>query len=731
MEELQGQILAGRFLLHELIGEGGYGAVFRAEQLSIQRACAVKIIRTDADMRHDNVVERFRAEAVATSRLHHPNTVVIYDFGEDEARQMLFLAMEYLDGKSLYAVLEERGVLDLETTLHIANQMAASLQDAHDRRIIHRDIKPHNVMVMERGQDLFAKIIDFGIARVIRESSNTTMERMTADDTMVGTPYYMAPEQIRDQRVDGRTDMYALAICIYRMLTGRTPFQGGSGIIVATQHLTDKPLPLSAYKPDLQVPRELERVLLKALEKSMDDRYPSIAQFAEALNRASGLELGWSLTGAARLNQRSGRFIPMKTPEPARPMSPESATLPISDEVKLSIKEDAAFGHTAESSSEEVLRADMEAKWKQQQPGGPRSTFMMYPVNVGPDEATTRDALDVSPGAKTASGLPGAMPAIGGHGVAVGLLEPSSDDRPGSTLAVPASQVIELAAQAPQPAPPPHTRALPSTQTVSAAAPPSPRPPMADAEQTASASVEADADAAQGSSRRTLLLAAVVAGAAFLLVTLVAVVAFKGPSSTQTDTTRAAVAQGAAVAPTDPSPQTPPSAPQDKPDAGVAADAGETAQKTAQQTAGEGEDAPKGASSPSPAQLLEAVDQGRVAALARRPLALSVSKELSKKAKPERAKPAEVEKPEPASKEQVVSVPLTIRPTGYVIVTQGSKTIYKGADGKAELVVGKTYKFEVRPSAFGDPSNQGTFSIKEGASRIIFPRDQGQKVLIN
>lgn len=736
MEELQGQILAGRFKLHELIGEGGYGAVFRAEQLSVKRACAVKVIKTNADMRHDNVVERFRAEAVATSSLHHPNTVVIYDFGEDEDSQMLFLAMEYLDGYSLYHLLEERGALELETALHIANQMAASLQDAHERRIIHRDIKPHNVMLMERGGELFAKVIDFGIARVIMEANTTTMERMTADDTMVGTPYYMAPEQIRDQRVDGRTDMYALAICLYRMLTGRTPFQGGSGIIVASQHLTDRPLPLSAYKPDLDVPREFERVLLKALEKNMDERYTSIAQFAEALNHASGLDVSRSMTGGVRIGQRSGKFVPMSA-APRHTPTPDIATTPISDEVRLSIKEDAVFGETIEASSEEVLRAQLQNQWGDQADAPQRSTFMMYPVNVGPDESTARDPGPMALAPNIQQGQPAQRIAQQERATPATQVRPETerlplDERPGSTLAVPASQVQALGAalkpSAPAPAVPPQV-----AQNVAPTQQPTPAQPSTE---TVSTALEQSSTSKDASTRKTMLIAGMAAAGSFLVVAIIMAAIFKKDAQDPTPAQPSELTkQDTTPAPTDePTKEvTPPSDPAPNkvnkdasPPVNPAFIAGVTlANVEMGKAVSKAEKDAKIEAERVEQRIRPPVDNGKYC----------VSDPTGRKCKAFcRSNSSDARCPDPpnppSDKTVIINVGVTIMPAGYAKITAGGKKVYSGADGSVELESGKKYSFEILTAAFGDSVNKGTFTVSDDSKRIILPREKGARVVV-
>ena len=286
-DQFEGKEIAGRFLLGPLLGKGGYGAVFEAEQVSMKRRCAVKLLHQQL-LEDRNIVERFRAEAIATSKLSHPNTVVIYDFGVDEASGLLFLAMEFLEGVSLNEVISRQGPLPVDVVLHLVDQIAASLGDAHQRGIIHRDIKPHNIMVVPRPNDPYAvKVIDFGIAKILEETTLSTMDKLTRTGVMVGTPHYMAPEQIRDEEVDGRTDLYALGMCVYKMLTGRVPFSGGTAVDVACRQLTDVPGSLRSYAPALPVNEAFEQALLQAVSKEKQTRYASATVFARALRQSA------------------------------------------------------------------------------------------------------------------------------------------------------------------------------------------------------------------------------------------------------------------------------------------------------------------------------------------------------------------------------------------------------------------------------------------------------------
>lgn len=287
--ELTGERLSGRFELHEQVGEGGYGAVFRATQLSVDRECAVKVL-SPAIVSDERTVERFRVEAKTTSRLSHPHTVVLYDFGRDERRSVLFLAMEMLEGESVRQLVERDGPVGLGEAARITEQVAGSLQEAHEAGTVHRDVKPGNVMLVERGGDeQFVKVIDFGIAKAVREDVDI-QKSLTREDMMVGTPAYMAPEQIRGEAVDGRTDQYALAATVYFLVGGRAPFGGKTSMEVAARHLQEDPPSLSERGPGRRIPEAFDEILLKALSKEPRSRFDSVEEFGAELVEAAGAE---------------------------------------------------------------------------------------------------------------------------------------------------------------------------------------------------------------------------------------------------------------------------------------------------------------------------------------------------------------------------------------------------------------------------------------------------------
>ncbi|MEZ4366260.1 MAG: protein kinase [Kofleriaceae bacterium] len=283
--ELVGREIAGRYRLLAKLGEGGMGAVYRAEQLSLKRPIAVKLLRPEMSA-DAGLVRRFNAEAELAAKLSHPNTVAVFDFGQD-TDGTLFIAMELVDGTSLRAELQ-RGPMPVARVLAIAQQIAASLADAHARGIVHRDLKPDNVMLSQRGRQVdVVRVLDFGIAK-LRDDGRTTQQQMTQAGDMLGTPQYMAPEQIRAEPVDGRTDVYALGAIVYEMLTGRLAFEGPTVMAILSKHLTEAPTAPSARRTDVAIPPPLDALVLRALAKDPAQRPATMEAFADELAAAAG-----------------------------------------------------------------------------------------------------------------------------------------------------------------------------------------------------------------------------------------------------------------------------------------------------------------------------------------------------------------------------------------------------------------------------------------------------------
>jgi serine/threonine protein kinase len=291
--DLVGQVVADRYHITRKLGEGGMGQVYLAEHVKMGRRCAIKIM-TPGTMADPEAISRFNREAANASRINHPNVCAIYDFGETPDG-LIYLAMEYIEGKSLSAMLEENSALPPARAAEIVVQCAEALQVAHDLGIVHRDLKPDNIMVTTtRGRDL-VKVVDFGIAKAIGGDGGE--QKVTKTGFVVGTPEYMSPEQLSGDPVDGRSDLYSLGLVFYRMLTGATPFPADSQQETMIKRLTDDPLPLAQVKPEARFPAALQAVVDRVLARSPAARFPQAADFARAVR-----ELDRSITGMVDLD---------------------------------------------------------------------------------------------------------------------------------------------------------------------------------------------------------------------------------------------------------------------------------------------------------------------------------------------------------------------------------------------------------------------------------------------
>jgi serine/threonine protein kinase/ketosteroid isomerase-like protein len=284
--ELLPLIIDGKYRLERLIAHGGMGSVYRATHQQLERAVAIKILR--AEFLEDPVIaERFNREARAAARLKHPNIVAIYDFGF-LPYGAAYLVMELIEGRSLREEMRtlaaRHGQMRPERAATILAQVCAGIEAAHHRGIIHRDLKPDNVMI-ETATDGSERVLvlDFGIAKL--KDRDQGMRGITDENTVIGTPNYISPEQCTGQTVDARSDIYSLGVILYEMLTGRTPFAGQNTSAVLLRHLQEPPAPPSRFRPGLS--GELEQVVLRALAKNPSQRFAAAAQFAEHLLAAA------------------------------------------------------------------------------------------------------------------------------------------------------------------------------------------------------------------------------------------------------------------------------------------------------------------------------------------------------------------------------------------------------------------------------------------------------------
>ncbi|HET7379860.1 MAG TPA: serine/threonine-protein kinase [Gaiellales bacterium] len=283
---LVGQVVADRYHVIKKLGEGGMGQVYLAEHVKMGRRSAIKVM--SPAMVHDpDAVARFNREAANASRITHPNVCAVYDFGETPDG-LIYLAMEFVEGEPLTAVIERDGALPLARATAIFKQTADALQAAHDLGIVHRDLKPDNIMVARTrdGADL-VKVVDFGIAKAV--GGDEAGQKVTKTGLVVGTPEFMSPEQLSGDKVDGRSDLYSLALVYFRMLTGTLPFQADSVQETMIKRLTDEPAKLAEVRPDLAFPDGLQQVLDAALARTPAERYQTVAKFADDVVAVAGL----------------------------------------------------------------------------------------------------------------------------------------------------------------------------------------------------------------------------------------------------------------------------------------------------------------------------------------------------------------------------------------------------------------------------------------------------------
>lgn len=281
-DTLVGTVLAGRYRILQKLGEGAMGAVYLGEHLKIGRHDAIKVLR-DALATDREAIARFTRGARNVAAVQHPNVCTVYDYG-DTQDGLPFLAMEFIPGESLKELLDREGRLPLARAVSIAVQVAGALQAAHDAEIVHRDLKPANIMIMRARDDSDAvRVVDFDIAKGARDGEESELTRL---GFVVGTPEYMSPEQLMGERLDGRSDLYSLALVLFRMLAGTLPFRADSAQELMIQRLTVRPLPLAEALPGATFPPALESLLQRALSRRPIDRHAGAADFARELQAA-------------------------------------------------------------------------------------------------------------------------------------------------------------------------------------------------------------------------------------------------------------------------------------------------------------------------------------------------------------------------------------------------------------------------------------------------------------
>lgn len=304
-------LVADKYRIKRPLAEGGMGTIYHAEQEPLGRDVALKILKAQDETpeKREQREKRFFKEAAVSAKLAHPNTIVILDYGKLPDDSGFFLVMEYLEGRSLRELLVDRGSLGTRVTLHIAMQMASSLADAHRNGAVHRDLKPPNVMLVERGEDpYFVKVVDFGLVKELEPDDDA--EELTLENHLVGSPMYMAPERFLSGDADSpAVDVYSIGIMMYEMLVGRPPFiREGEETLqeIMMSHIQTDPPPMREFRPNLELPEGMEDVVMSCLAKHPEDRIKSMDALLTVLKTcASGAGMA-----VADVVEDTGAFVP-------------------------------------------------------------------------------------------------------------------------------------------------------------------------------------------------------------------------------------------------------------------------------------------------------------------------------------------------------------------------------------------------------------------------------------
>jgi predicted Ser/Thr protein kinase len=330
-DPLVGSVLLGRVRIVRHLARGGMGKVYVGEQIGLGRPCAVKVLDPRlAAADAGEFTRRFLMEASVASKLTHPNVVTIFDYGET-ADGSCFIAMEYLDGRTLADDLKSAGRLTPERAVHITRQVCRALHEAHALGVVHRDIKPGNVFLLSRDDDEdFAKVLDFGLVgeAQTQEAHDAAREAQQAQAPIMGSPKYMAPEQVQGMAVDARTDVYAVGAMLYAMIAGRPPFERASDLATAMAQVSDVPPPLASAAPGVGLPAGLEAVVMKCLAKRPEDRFASMDRLLVALKLTEGT-LSVAESGPRAAPSLARPALPAATPSPGSPAPRRSRAAPI------------------------------------------------------------------------------------------------------------------------------------------------------------------------------------------------------------------------------------------------------------------------------------------------------------------------------------------------------------------------------------------------------------------
>jgi serine/threonine-protein kinase len=338
-DPLIGRVLSDRYRIQRKLGEGGMGVVYQAEHALIEKKIALKILFPELTRRTE-LVARFLQEAKSASRIAHENVIDISDFGQSPDG-LVYIAMEYLDGVDLGHVLRNGGPMPWQRARAILMQIGKALRAAHDHGIIHRDMKPENIFLIQRdGHPDFVKVLDFGIAKVVNLDEDGP--RLTQTGMIFGTPEYMSPEQAQGQTPDYRVDIYAVGCIMYHLLTGQVPFTADSFMGILTKHMLEPVIPPRQRRPDLDIPEDIEAVVMRAVQKERNARWEDMNAFCRALAACGGEVYDFSGPHSGRINLKvadpvspsAAHVAPQPLAElPPRPTSTEILPLPDTQEM--------------------------------------------------------------------------------------------------------------------------------------------------------------------------------------------------------------------------------------------------------------------------------------------------------------------------------------------------------------------------------------------------------------
>lgn len=283
-DQLIGTKLADRYHVLSIIGHGGMGVVYKARHELMDRIVAIKMLQSNL-VSDSMSVKRFQQEAKAASRLKHPNVITLYDFGVSPTGQP-YLVMDFLDGISLSDVIKKDGQVGVDRSIRVFAQACDALFHAHNQGVVHRDLKPGNIMLIENeGERDFVKVVDFGVAKLMPWAGEEA-QRLTQTGEVCGSPVYMSPEQCMGQKLDARSDIYSMGVVIYESLTGKLPLFGKTMVDTMSKHISEMPPPFKEIRPDLYIPERLERVVFKSLQKDPDTRHQTMSELRDELSHA-------------------------------------------------------------------------------------------------------------------------------------------------------------------------------------------------------------------------------------------------------------------------------------------------------------------------------------------------------------------------------------------------------------------------------------------------------------